>query len=95
MITEAGMDGLIANSDELPSGFIDKINISVQKHGSKQIFIVGHYDCGGHPVDEKTQENMSIFQWTRLKKLDPTVLLPAYGYLISGKLRKSLRNNII
>ena len=54
MITEAGMDGFIVKKDELPESLRAKIDISLQKHGSTQIFIVGHHDCGGHPVDEKT-----------------------------------------
>jgi carbonic anhydrase len=54
MITEAGMDGYIVKNEELPFELVKKINISVQKHGSEQIFIVGHHDCGGHPVDKGT-----------------------------------------
>ena len=54
MITEAGADGYLVKHDQIPQEILSKINISVGKHGSDQIFIVGHHDCAGHPVDEET-----------------------------------------
>jgi len=53
MITEAGIDGLIANKG-LSKSLKEKISISIELHGSKHIFISGHYDCGANHVDEKT-----------------------------------------
>ncbi len=53
MITEAGMDGLIANSG-LTDSLRKKIQVSTDLHGSTSLFIVGHDDCGGHPVDKNT-----------------------------------------
>lgn len=32
-----------------------KLEISVKKHGSKLIAIVGHFDCAGDPVDKEVQ----------------------------------------
>lgn len=60
MITEAGMDGYIANNSELAAGLRAKIDISIKKHGSNRIFVVGHHDCGGHPVDEATHREHII-----------------------------------
>jgi carbonic anhydrase len=54
MITEAGMNGFLVNLEELPRDLLKKIDISLTLHRSKDIFIVGHYDCGGHQVDEHT-----------------------------------------
>jgi len=71
MITEAGMDGFIVNHDELPTEFINKISISLQKHGSSKIFIVGHDDCGGHPVDENTHREHILISVDKIKKLKP------------------------
>jgi hypothetical protein len=31
-----------------------KVGISIEKHGSKFIAAVGHYDCAGNPVDMNT-----------------------------------------
>lgn len=52
VITEAGMDGVIAsqvNIDEI----LRSINISVGTNRSERIFLVGHHDCRGNPVDEE------------------------------------------
>lgn len=57
-ITEAGPDGLMGT--KIP-GLIDSIKarvlVSVEKHGSKVVAIVGHSDCAGNPVDEPTHFN--------------------------------------
>lgn len=68
MITEAGMDGLIAKSG-LSESLKKKIQISTGLHGSAQIFIAGHDDCGGHPVTE-TQHRKDIS--TAISKLKQT-----------------------
>ena len=52
MITEAGMDGLLARDDVDITNIIEKINISLDKHNSGMIFIVGHFDCAGNAVEK-------------------------------------------
>lgn len=52
MITEAGMDGLLAENSFNPAHVLRKLAISIGKHDSNTIFIVGHYDCAANPVDE-------------------------------------------
>ena len=32
-----------------------RLDISVNKHGSKVIVVVGHYDCAGNPVGKEIQ----------------------------------------
>ena len=61
-ITEPGPNGILAeNNDQQAIDSIKKrIDISVNKHGSKHIAIVGHHDCAGNPVDEKTQKEHII-----------------------------------
>ena len=55
MVTFPGADGLFSN--EKYSGEIALIrravSISIEKHGSRIIAIVGHYDCAGNPGDRE------------------------------------------
>ncbi|NQT25299.1 hypothetical protein HQ585_08090 [candidate division KSB1 bacterium] len=57
VITEPGSCKIMAeNVDGLVMQSIDKrITISVQVHGSKLIFLSGHYDCAGNPVPKEIQ----------------------------------------
>jgi hypothetical protein len=52
MVTFPGADGLFSNgknSEEI--ALIRKaVSISTEKHGSRIIGVVGHYDCAGNPV---------------------------------------------
>lgn len=52
MVTEAGMDGLLADNSFNPVHVLHKLALSIGNHNSKTIFIVGHYDCAANPVDE-------------------------------------------
>ena len=51
MVTFPGADGVISNgenSDEI--AFIRKaVSISIEKHHSRIIAVVGHFDCAGNP----------------------------------------------
>ncbi len=71
MITEAGMDGFIVRHDDLPESLLHKIDISVEKHGSNDIFIVGHYDCGGHPGEREMHHEDVKLSIEKIKKLYP------------------------
>ncbi len=51
MVTEAGMDGLLANQESNIDPVLNKINISIDKNNAQKIFVVGHADCKGNPVD--------------------------------------------
>ena len=53
VITAAGMDGVLASGDDVDH-IVSSINTSINANGSTRIFIVGHHDCRGNPVDEKT-----------------------------------------
>lgn len=56
MITEPGLDGVLAkNQDKATIDSIKrKIGISTGRHGSKHIAVAGHHDCAGNPVDKDT-----------------------------------------
>jgi len=83
MITEAGMNGFLANTDDWPPDLQRKINISLKLHGSELIFIVGHHDCGGHPVDEITHRKHTLIAVDKVKMLYPDCKV--YGLWICDK----------
>ena len=57
MITEAGMDGILSGNPDIDmNNLYNKIEISVSGHKSGTIFLVGHHDCGGNPVDDDTHK---------------------------------------
>ena len=58
VITEAGPNKILAeNKDKAAIESIrGKVSISVQKHQSNVVAIVGHYDCAGNPAGEEIQK---------------------------------------
>jgi carbonic anhydrase len=72
MITEPGIDKILAEGNkELISWIKEKIKISVKKHNSKIIAIIGHADCAGNPVEkekhiEQIKKGMKIIKLMRL-----------------------------
>lgn len=67
-ITEPGPIRILADNKDVGS-IKRRVLISVNKHGSKNVAIVGHHDCAGNPVDKATQlshlENsvMTVRSW--------------------------------
>lgn len=57
MITEPGPNKILAESsdDKLIESIFSRIEISVKKHGSKHIAIIGHFDCAGNPANQEEQ----------------------------------------
>lgn len=57
MVTEPGPNKILTeNGDKATIESIKRrVKISVERHNSKQIAIVGHHDCAGNPTDKKTQ----------------------------------------
>jgi carbonic anhydrase len=57
MITEPGPNKILA--DNKPSSLIEslqrRVEISVVKHRSLGIAVIGHYDCAGNPVEKDQQ----------------------------------------
>lgn len=56
-ITEPGPIRILAGQEDarLVESVLHRINISVEKHGSRAICVVGHHDCAGNPVDKTVQ----------------------------------------
>lgn len=62
VITEPGPVKIIAERkpDSLIESIKTRLDISINKHGSKVIALVAHHDCAGNPVDKAEQiEQMS------------------------------------
>ena len=57
-VTEPGPCKILAENEDKRSvnAILDRVNISINKHGSKLIAISGHHDCAGNPCDEETQK---------------------------------------
>lgn len=52
-VTYAGPDGVFARNDSVGLNHIKKhVAISIEKHGSKKIFVFPHEECAGFPVDK-------------------------------------------
>ena len=71
MITEAGIDRFLADESSNIYGILKKIKISIEVHESKNIFILGHYDCAGNPVNEITHKKQINVAVKRIKSLFP------------------------
>lgn len=57
MVTEPGPNKILAeNGDKTTIESIKRrVKISVKRHNSKQIAIVGHHDCAGNTADKEKQ----------------------------------------
>lgn len=70
VITAAGMDGFLATRDNIDD-IVCSVNISINSNKSARIFVVGHYDCRGNSVDEKTHREHIVMSVKRLKSYWP------------------------
>ena len=72
MITEAGPSKVLAEAKDvfLLKALKEKIEISVKKHGSKAVAVIGHFDCAGNPVDKTAQIEDITSAINTLKKWD-------------------------
>ncbi len=70
VITEAGMDGVLAKQEDI-SEIFRCIQVSVTLNNSTRLFIVGHHDCRGNPVDENHHREEIARAVRRLKPLWP------------------------
>lgn len=67
VITEAGMDGVLAKQEDI-SEILRSIKVSININKATKIFIVGHHDCRGNPVDVKLHREEIHIAAERLKK---------------------------
>ncbi len=66
VITEAGMDAVLSNQQDV-SEILRSIKISVDINKSTKLFVVGHYDCRGNPVEDKVHQEQISKSVSRLK----------------------------
>lgn len=57
MITEPGPNRILADNDDrtVITSIEKRVLISIDRHKSRLIAMVGHHDCAGNPSDKKTQ----------------------------------------
>lgn len=62
MITEPGPNKILAErKDHFTIELLKKkLEISVNKHRSKLVAVVGHYDCAGNPVEKEIQIKQTL-----------------------------------
>jgi hypothetical protein len=74
-ITEPGPCKILADNTNktLVDSILNRVDISVNKHGSKLIAISGHNDCAGNPCGEQDQKEQTAKAVTFLKNLYPDV----------------------
>jgi hypothetical protein len=70
VITEAGMDGVLSGQKDI-SEILRSIAISVNVNRSTRLFVVGHHDCRGNPVEEKIHRQQIRDSVDRLKSHCP------------------------
>ncbi len=56
-ITEPGPNLILSEqkNPDMVNAIIKRINISIEKHNSSAIAVVGHYDCAGNPAPKDKQ----------------------------------------
>ncbi len=67
LITEPGIIKLLAENEKITPDFLDKIQISIEKHNSDHLFLVAHYDCAGNPVSDHIQKKQIYMAVDKLK----------------------------
>ena len=70
-ITEPGPVKILAetiNRENLQS-IIQRINVSVKKHGSKKLALIAHFDCAGNPEPDNIQKIQLLQAIKNLKEL--------------------------
>ena len=57
MITEPGPNKILSEFKDIPliANIKKRVEISVTRHKSKAIAVVGHFDCAGNPIDKTGQ----------------------------------------
>jgi len=74
-VTEPGVNRILAEATNQPllDSIETRVRISVEKHGSVGIAIVGHYDCAGNPTPEEAQTDHTQAAVQYIKKMFPDV----------------------
>jgi len=75
LITEPGPNLILAEntSDGLVNSILDRLKVSVVKHHSIGIAVVGHHDCAGNPAAKENQVIQVKKSVEKIRKIYPTV----------------------
>lgn len=75
MITEAGPIKELSRQggSAIADSIKNRIDISIEKHCTKLVAVVGHYDCAGNPVDEEIQREQVRISVQRIKNWNNTI----------------------
>ncbi len=70
MITEPGPIKILSEDKDrvIVESIKRRVEISIKKHNSKLIVIVGHHDCAGNPVEKDMQLKQLICAIKKVKK---------------------------
>ena len=52
MITEPGMDGLLADKQSDIASIVSKVKLSIDLNHADAIYLAGHHNCGGNAVSD-------------------------------------------
>ena len=79
-ITEAGPVRVFDETTDaaLLQSIMERVDISVNHHGSRFIAVCAHPDCAGNPVDDETQKAQLKTAAAFLKKTYPTVTVVGF-----------------
>lgn len=77
VISEPGPNKILADGfdETLLESVHRRITISIDKHDSKGIAVVGHHDCAGNPVNESTQHEHTVAAVARIRRLFSSVVV--------------------
>lgn len=70
-ITAAGMIRHIASDTDRTPDLLADLEVSITKHGARDIAVVAHHDCAGNPVSEKVHRDQVLTAITRVSKRHP------------------------
>lgn len=73
MITEAGPVGVLAlrPHSNVARAIFQRVEISIQAHGSTQLAVVAHHNCAGNPVSAREQAAQLVVCLKLLKRRYP------------------------
>lgn len=86
-ITDAGPVNKIVYEDYLQAVEDKIVLISINKHKSDHIFVAGHSDCAGCPIDDETQKGYIIQSVKMIHKHLPDIAVTGLFVEESGDIK--------
>lgn len=85
VISEPGPNKILAEGQDetLLESVHRRLLISVEKHYSRGIAVVGHHDCAGNPVDESSQYKHTVAAVERISQQFDSI--PVIGLWVNEK----------